>query len=192
MPNDPLSASDQSLVAATLRNGQAYGPLVARYAPVLGRYVRRLLGHQIHAVDDVLQEVFLKAYVNLNDFDMSRPFGPWIYRIAHNEAVSHLRKSSAGPPVVSGEDAELILARLADGDDPDQALWRSQSAGHLRKLLGELDARYREVLILRYLEDKSYDEISDILHLPPGTVATYIRRGLARLREPLDTAWGPR
>lgn len=192
MPNDPLSASDQSLVAAALRNGQAYGPLVARFAPALGRYLRRLLGNHSHAVDDVLQEVFLKAYINLNDFDMARPFGPWIYRIAHNEAVSQLRKSSAGPPVVSGEDAELILAKLADGDDPDQALWRSQSSGHLRKLLAELDARYREVLILRYLEDKSYDEISDILRLPPGTVATYISRGLARLREPLKTAWGAR
>lgn len=192
MPNDPLSASDQSLVTAALRNGQAYGPLVARYAPVLGRYVRRLLGSRNHAADDVLQEVFLKAYVNLNDFDMSRPFAPWIYRIAHNEAISHLRKARSGLPMVSGEDAELILARLADGDDPDQALWRSQSAGHLRKLLGELDARYRDVLILRYLEDKSYDEISDILRLPPGTVATYISRGLARLREPLNAAWGTR
>ena len=188
----PLSASDQSLVAAALRNGQAYGPLVTRFAPVLGRYVRRLLGSQNHAVDDVLQEVFLKAYVNLNDYDMARPFGPWIYRIAHNEAISHLRKSSAGPPMVTGEDSELILARLADGDDPHQALWRSQSAGHLRKALGGLDARYREVLVLRYLEEKSYDEISDILRLPPGTVATYISRGLARLREPLDTAWGTR
>lgn len=190
MPHDPLSASDHSLVAASLRDSRAYGALVTRYGPVLGRYVRRLLGSHNHAVDDVLQEVFIKAYVNLNDFDRSRPFAPWIYRIAHNEAVSHVRRSAAGPLLVSGEDAELILSRLADGDDPGQALWRQQSAIQIRKILSELEPRYRDVLILRFLEEKTYDEISDILSLPPGTVATCINRGLARLREPLRTTWG--
>lgn len=183
-------ASDQNLVAAALRDGKAYGPLIARYQPVLTRYVRRLLGPQGHAVEDVLQEVFIKAYLNLNDYDRQRPFGPWIYRIAHNEAVSHLRKTRAAAMTVTGEDAALILERLADPDDPDRALWRAQSLTGLRQALDSLDQRYRDVLVLRYLEEKSYDEIADILHLPPGTVATYISRGLKALRGSVTLSWG--
>jgi RNA polymerase sigma-70 factor, ECF subfamily len=184
MGRDAGFGSDASLVAAVLRNPNAYGILIARYEAVLGRYVRRLLGSHGQAVEDVMQEVFIKAYVNLNDFDAARPFAPWIYRIAHNEAMSFLRKGRSGPQVVTGEDAQLFLDRVADPDDPAQALWRSQSIANLHHSLAGLDRRYRDVLVLRYLEEKSYDEIADILQLPPGTVATYISRGLKQLRQP--------
>lgn len=190
MERQAQPASDKDLVAAALRDGKAYGPLIARYQSALARYVRRLLGAQGHAVEDVLQEVFIKAYLNLNDYDPERPFGPWIYRIAHNEAVSHLRKARVAAMTVTGEDAALILERLADPDDPGQALWRSQSLRGLRQSLDNLDQRYRDVLVLRYLEEKSYDEIADILQLPPGTVATYISRGLKRLRGSMTLSWG--
>src|SRR6476660_3139730 len=76
--------TDNQLVEAALRDHRAYASLVLRYETVLGRYLRRLLGRHLQAVEDVLQEVFIKAYINLNDYDQSRPFGPWIYRIAHN------------------------------------------------------------------------------------------------------------
>ena len=184
MGRDNETVSDRRLVEAALRDPNAYAALIARYEAILGRYVRRLLGPHLQAADDVLQEIFIKAYVNLNDFDRVRPFAPWIYRIAHNEAMSFLRKSRAGPPLVSAEDAKLILDNLADPDDPAQALWRSEAMATLNRDLAGLDRRYREVLVLRYLEEKSYDEIADILALPPGTVATYISRGLKQLRQP--------
>lgn len=189
MGHDHHAVSDQAFVAAALHDANAFGPLVRRYEAVLGRYVRRLLGSQSQAAEDVLQEVFIKAYVNLNDFDRARPFAPWIYRIAHNEAMNHIRKTGSGPPLLSGDDASLLIERLADPDDPVQALLRTQTEVSLREALTALDPRYRDVLVLRYLEEKSYDEISDILQLPPGTVATYISRGLKRLREPLAVSW---
>lgn len=178
------------MVEAVLRDRQAYAFLVLRYETMLGRYVRRLLGRHMQSAEDVLQEVFIKAYVNLNDYDQSRPFGPWIYRIAHNEAVSFLRKRSAESQTITGEDALLILERLADVDDPGAALQRTRTEGEVRKALSELDPRYRDVLVLRYLEDKSYDEIADILETPPGTVATLINRGLKQLKAPLRMSWG--
>jgi RNA polymerase sigma-70 factor, ECF subfamily len=186
----PQDDMDRALVAAALVEPRAYGAVIARHEHTLKRYVRRLLGNQQHAVDDVLQEVFMKAYVNLNDYDSTRPFSPWIYRIAHNEAISFLRKTKSEPHTVSGEDAALMLERVADLDDPDQALLRSRNQGDIHKALASLEQKYRDVLVLRYLEEKSYDEISDILHLPPGTVATLINRGLKRLREPLKASWG--
>jgi RNA polymerase sigma-70 factor, ECF subfamily len=181
---------DRSLVEAALRNPAAYAGVIERYEHVLGRYVRRLLGRHAEAAEDVMQEVFIKAYMNLNDYDRSRPLAPWIYRIAHNEAISYLRKRKAEPQAVDGADAQLLIERIADPDDPDRALGRALALGDIRKALDGLDPRYRDVLVLRYLEDKSYDEISDILEMPPGTVATLINRGLKRLKEPLSAAWG--
>ena len=78
---DTGSPSDSELVVAALGDARTYGLLVRRWESQLGRYVRRILGRDGQAADDVLQEVFLKAYVNLHDFDRTRPFGPWIYRI---------------------------------------------------------------------------------------------------------------
>jgi RNA polymerase sigma-70 factor, ECF subfamily len=190
MGDAPTDTGDRALIESVLRDPAAYGRVIARYEHVLGRYVRRLLGRHNQAAEDVLQEIFIKAYVNLNDYDRARPFGPWIYRIAHNEAVSFLRKRKSEPQTIAGEDAALILERLADPDDPAQALGRARSLGDVRKALSGLDERYRDVLVLRYLEEKSYDEIADILQMPPGTVATLINRGLKRLREPLIASWG--
>jgi RNA polymerase sigma-70 factor (ECF subfamily) len=181
--------SDRQLVEAALRDRKAYAMIVVQYKHDLGRYVRRLLGRQVQATEDVLQEIFIKAYINLNDYDSSRPFSPWIYRIAHNEAINHLRKRNAEPPTVAGEDAQLILDRIAGTDDPAASWMQHRTAVEVQKALEGLAPRYRDVLVLRFLEDKTYDDIADILQLPPGTVATYINRGLKQLKAPLQDSW---
>lgn len=188
---DQSLSDDVQLVEAALRDRHAYAALVRRYEWVLGRYVRRLLGRHLQAADDVLQDVLIKAYVNLNDYDKSRPFGAWIYRIAHNEAISFLRRQRAGPQIVDSADARLILERVADHDNPEGTLQRSRTAEDVRKALAALDQRYRDVLVLRYLEERSYDEIADILEMPMGTVATLINRGLKQLRvgSAMNSSW---
>jgi RNA polymerase sigma-70 factor, ECF subfamily len=185
---DARSPTDSELVVAALRNAGAYAPLVRRWEPALARYVRRILGRESQTADDVLQEIFLKAYVNLNDFDLARPFGPWIYRIAHNEAISQLRRNRAAPPLVTGEDALLLLERMSDGVTAQEILDRKRIEYEVRMAIGRLKPRYREALMLRYLEEKSYDEIAEVLALPGGTVATLINRGTRQLREMLKLA----
>ncbi len=182
--------SDQKIVIAALGDPNAYGRLINRHEAMLRRYVKRILGTRNSATDDVLQEVFIKAYLNLNDFDQTRAFAPWIYRIAHNEAISHLRKSNSGIQTVTGEDAQVFLDHVADPDDPATLFWKGRSAEHIRTCLDALDAKYRDVLVLRYLEDQSYDDISDILKLSPGTVATLLKRGLKRLKDIFDSTGG--
>lgn len=184
-----MDADDVALVAAALQDRQAYGALLRRYEVRLARYVRRLLGQYGQMTEDVLQNGFIRAYLNLNDYDPARPFSPWIYRIMHNEALSQLRKQSAGIQTVAGEEALLILERIADDVTPEISLQRSQSAADLRAALGKLDRRYQDVLVLRYLEGMSYEEISEVLELPPGTVANNISRGLKKLRTPLLRSW---
>lgn len=173
---------DAVLVARALRDRNAYALIVGRYEAPLRRYVGRVLGAESQAAEDVVQEAFLKAYVNLNDYDRRLPFAPWLYRIAHNEAVSHLRRTQARPRSIDGEDGALILARLSDGVDWGERLASFDDVRLVQAALAGLKPRYRDVLVLRYLEDRNYDEIADILRLPPGTVATLIRRGAARLR----------
>lgn len=183
--HDPSPESDQALVEATLRDRNAYARLVDRYEPQLARYVKRLLGSYAQSAEDVLQEIFIKAYVNLNDYDRSRPFGPWIYRIAHNEAVSFLRKRRAQPQLIAGEDGLLILERLTSGREVNESAGLMRIEKEIAAAMAGLGERYRDVLVLRYLEDKSYDDIADILKLPAGTVATRLRRGLERLKSAL-------
>lgn len=178
--------SDQELVAATLRDPKAYAVLVRRYELVLKRYVTRLLGYKSQYVDDVLQETFLKAYVNLNDYDQTRAFSPWIYRLAHNQAMSQLRRNRAGPRLISGADGQRILENVADGSDVQEKLDVARREEKLIAAVASLDPRYRDVIVLRFLEEHSYEDIADILHLPMGTVATLVSRGKERLRKALD------
>jgi RNA polymerase sigma-70 factor, ECF subfamily len=185
----PIDADDRSLVTAALQDRQAYGALIRRYEVRLARYVRRLLGRYGQMTEDVLQDGFIRGYVNLNDYDLTRPFSPWIYRIMHNEAVSFLRKQRAGIQTIAGEEAQLIIERIAADDTPEMGLQRSQSAADIRAALESLEQRYRDVLVLRYLEEMSYDEIADVLEMPPGTVATNLSRGLKQLQTPRLRSW---
>ena len=184
--NHQSSLDDGALVAAALRDKQAFSMIVRRYEPPLSRYIRRLLGTSGQSVDDVLQDVFIKVYVNLNDYDRSRPFSPWIYRIARNEAMSFLRKRRTEPYLLSGEEGMLMLERVLDEPTVLEVLERSRIGTWIRKLIAGLDPSYRDVFVLRYLEEKSYEEISEILEIPMGTVATYINRGKRRLKRDLD------
>jgi len=183
--NDTALAEDQDLVRAALREPKAYSLIVRRYEAPLKRYIGRLLGTSSPSIEDVLQEAFIKAYVNLNDYDQRRRFSPWLFRIAHNEAHSLLRKQRTGPRVIPGEEGLLLLERLTEGNDARTDLDLARDEERVRAALTDLDKRYRDVMILRFLEDRNYEDISDILELPMGTVATLISRGKQQLRRAL-------
>ena len=180
------SLDDRELVAAALRDRNSFALIVRRYEPQLSRYLRRLLGWSSQSTEDVLQEVFVKVYLNLNDYDRARPFSPWIYRIAHNEAMSFLRKRRAEPYMISGEEGMLLLDRMLDGFDVQEAIDRSRLEEWVRTEIGKMDPKYRSALVLRYLEEKDYKEIAEILRVPMGTVATLINRGRKRMRRNLE------
>ena len=180
------SFDDRTLVSAALRDRNAFALIVRRFEPPLSRYVRRLLGRSGQSAEDVLQDVFIKAYVNLNDYDRSRPFSPWLYKIAYNEAMGFLRKRRAEPYAISGDEGMRMLQGVLDDADAPAALDQSRMETWIHDALGGLDRRYRDVLVLRFLEEKSYDEISEILEIPMGTVATLINRGKKRLKRNLE------
>jgi RNA polymerase sigma-70 factor, ECF subfamily len=184
--SDPSSLPDHELVAAALRDRNAFALIARRWRPVLARYVCRMLGQSAAATDDLLQDIFVKIYVNLNGFDTARPFGPWVYRIARNETLNYIRKGKSEPRFVSGEDAQLILDQLTDGTTAQDVAERACIEDQVRSAITSLDLRYHDVLVLRFLEDKGYDEIAEIMHVPPGTVAALISRGTKQLRSSLE------
>ena len=167
--------SDAELVRRSLENAEAYELIVEKYEKPLLRYILRISNINREEAEDLLQNVFLKAYQNLNDFDTKLKFSSWIYRIAHNEVISAWRKKSVRCEEVNlekTEAAQLIASTLDIPKQTDEKLL----AGFVRETLGRIPQKYREVLILRYLENKDYAEISDILRRPMGTVATLISR----------------
>lgn len=173
---------DQELVAAALKDRNTFAAIVERYEVPLMRYIRRI-GADHEAAKDILQESFIKTYINLNDYDTALSFSAWIYRIAHNEAVNHFRKQSTRPITVQKEEDLSLFDKIPDELDLEIESDEKTRRTVVQRALQELEEHYREVLVLRFFEEKSYDEISDILQIPTGTVASYISRAKLKLKE---------
>jgi len=157
-----------------------------RYESRLLRYVHRLTGLGQQCVEDVVQEVFIKIYRNLNNFDQALAFSSWAYRIAHNEAMNYIRSNNGRKtlPIETDDEDSLNLADILAGevDLPDEAA-RAEQAQLVRSILYTLKPVYRDALILRYLEDQDYAAMSDILQKPMGTIATLLNRAKTQFKQ---------
>ncbi len=175
--------SDNELVARALRERAFFGDIVDRYEAKLGRYITRLGVKDPDDRDDVLQDVFIKVYKNLNNFDQSLSFSAWIYRIAHNEAVSWYRRRKARPEGYLAAEGDNIVTLISDdSESPEDSFDKNIDAEMLLHELEKLDDKYRDVLVLRYFEHLEYEDISDILKIPVGTVGTLVHRAKKQLR----------
>jgi len=189
MEQEPTSdLSDEALVIKTLSDKQYFGEVVDRYEAKLTRYVARLGIRNPDDQLDVLQDIFLKVYKNLNAFDTSMQFSSWIYRISHNEAISSYRKKNVRPEGHLVADSEELLGFLsAKEDGADVDFDKTINAEQVNSALLKIEDKYRQVLILRFFEHKEYEEISDILKIPIGSVGTLLHRGKKQLADVLNT-----
>jgi len=175
--------TDSEIVIKALADQQHFGELIERYHTKLDRYIGRIGVRNPDDREDVLQEIFIKVYRNLNNFDTSLSFSSWIYRIAHNESVSWYRKQSVRPEGNLVGESDLILELLSDDNSSAETTFdQTVNASEMSRALNELEEKYRTVLILRFFEYKEYEEISDILKIPVGTVGTLVYRGKQRLK----------
>ena len=169
MSNDATYSEkkDEELVGLVLRQKENYKYLMRRYENKLKKYIIRLSGIKEEDAEDILQNVFIKAYQNLNDFDKNLKFSSWIYRIAHNETVTYLRRSSARPKTIDPEKSSIIIGLTESDLDMVSDLDKKFTAEKITEIINLLDKKYQDVLVLKYMEDKDYREISDILKKPP-------------------------
>jgi RNA polymerase sigma-70 factor (ECF subfamily) len=150
-----------------------YEELVKRYQGKLVHYATTIVYDHDIAMD-VTQDGLIKAYKKINSFDSNKKFSSWIFRIIHNQAIDYLRKHKNEMAV---QDNEWLINTLPTQEDRELELEKKIEKRKVWECLNKLPMDYRTVLTLYYMEDRSYLEISDILRIPPGTVATRISRG---------------
>ena len=177
--------TDEKLATLAAADDRYFEILVERYETKLRRYVMRFINCSAADAQDIIQEVFINAYRNLNGFNAELKFSSWLYRIAHNEAVSHMRYATTRLTVILEDEK---LEALASEISVEHELARKMDDMALREAVNRLDAKYKEVLVLRYFEEKNYDEISDILRKPSGSVSSLITRAKRLLLKEMQKA----
>ncbi|MFA7169372.1 MAG: sigma-70 family RNA polymerase sigma factor [Candidatus Paceibacterota bacterium] len=190
MRNDSLTdlcfqKTDEELVVLALENQDCFLYIVERYEKKLLSYILRISGFSKEDAEDVLQEVFVKIYINLNSFDDNLKFSSWVYRITHNEVINNYRKKKARPQSAMNLDDEF-LNNLASDMRTDGHIDAHYIRENVEKVMEKMEPKYREVLVLRFWEDKDYSEISDILKKPMGTVATLISRAKKNFQQEFE------
>ncbi len=177
--------TEVQLVSLSLENQEYYYCLMKRYEVPLMNYIRKVSGMNRSDAEDVLQEVFILVYQNLNDYDRQFKFSSWIYRITHNQTVSMIRKKTKNYQDISWDEHDLDQLLRSDFDI-EQSLFQKMDYHNLLQNIDSLPLKYKEVLLLKFVEGKDYQEISDILRKPIGTVGTLINRAKKRLLQEIE------
>lgn len=181
MGQKSLEQTDEEIVQLVQAGDiELFGVLVKRYEEKIMRYARKFL-NIAEDIEDVVQEVFIKAYINIKSFDPDKKFSSWLYRIAHNEFVNALKKYKKRK-VFSFFELDILLP-YSVVENADDETDREQVREMIDKCLDKLAPKYREPIILYYLEELSYKEISDILHIPISTVGIRLKRGREKLKK---------
>ncbi len=177
--------SDEQLVALVQKGAEvALTVLMERYTDKLLRYGHRLLPGESN-IGDIVQDVFVTVYKNIQDFDAARQFSPWVYRIAHNAFVDIVRKKTKEPLYIF--DLDRIVPHPVYEDTSLHEKEKEEIRVLLEKSLQGLSSQYREIIDLYYFEHFSYKEIADILHIPIGTVGIRLSRARDALKKKFPT-----
>lgn len=177
--------TDEELVQIVLENQSIFSYLVNRYKDKLLRYIRRISNVGPEEAEDILQNIFIKVYLNLNDFDDSLKFSSWVYRIAHNEVIDNYRKRKARPQLLDADIKDSQIKELASGTNLLEELAQQELKQEISAAISQIDIKYQEMIVLKYLEEKDYQEISDIIKKPLGTVASRMNKAKAELKKVL-------
>jgi len=179
----PVISEQTDLIArAGTGDSQAWGDLYREYAPAIFRFCRRALPTREDA-EDATTEIFMKLRLKLGQYDPSRSFSAWLYRIAANHCWDMLRRRKSRQEQLTDDLAGLPL----EAPEPDQLerLIEERTSAEVRKALDKLGARARMALVLRYYLDMSYDEIAEALGLRRPFVGVVLLRARHELRQVL-------
>lgn len=158
---------------------EAFAEILTRYRGAIYNLCYRMTRNPEDA-RDLGQEVFIKVFSLLDRFDENYAFSSWLFRIATNHCIDHLRRnrlrflSLDGGVGQDGEEYEIQLP--SGGPEPDTVLQRKEALARLDEVIGQLPPHYRAITLLRHDQQLSYDEIAEVLHLPLGTVKARIHR----------------
>lgn len=177
--------SDAELVRRSLENPDSFSHIIRRYSEPLARYVRRRSRATGGDIDDILQDIFIKVYKNLNDYDDRLSFSSWVYRITHNHIIDWYRKEKKHDTISLDNEDAGILHVIAGGEEADKLTSQSELSGEIAGILDSLSPGYKDVVVLRFFEEKSYEEISDIMRIPVSAVGVRLNRAKQAIKKKL-------
>lgn len=166
----------------------AFGEVVELYKDKVFQLSFRMLGNR-HEAEDIAQEAFIRAYVNIQSYNLNLKFSTWLYRIATNLCIDRIRKKKPDyylDAEVAGTEGLTMYSHIASNASlPEDDVESLELQESIQKEISKLPEKYRSVIVLKYIEELSLNEISEILDLPLGTVKTRIHRGREALRKQL-------
>jgi RNA polymerase sigma-70 factor, ECF subfamily len=179
--SDALNQLYERMLVAHCQVGDAgaFAELVGRYQARLHYFLRRILGGRSESVDDLLQDVWLDVYRSLPKLVDPAAFPAWAYRIARNRAYSELRRETRRVTIDTTAECE------APADEPEE-IFSADEVRQVHECLDELTQEHREVLVLRFLEEMSYDDIADVVGCGVGTVRSRLHYAKKALRAAID------
>jgi RNA polymerase sigma-70 factor, ECF subfamily len=186
--------SDIEVVALAQQGKEnAYRELLARYERPVFSLVFRMVRDR-ETAEDLAQETFVKVLNNIDRYSPDFKFSSWLFKIANNLTIDHLRRRrlntisiEGAPDAVTAESAQATSITIVSGDESPLEELESRELGQaIERAIAKLRPEYRACIMLRHVEDRSYEEIAEIVKLPLGTVKTYIHRARHELRVALD------
>lgn len=184
---------DRELVALALEGDEsAFSELLERFRRPVFSLIYRMIGDREQA-EDLAQESFVKAFNNLDSYNPTYRFSSWLFKIANNHAIDHLRRARLSTVSIHGsphaastereEETRIVLE--SHGESPEQEMLALELGSEIEAAIAQLRPDYRTAVILRHIENRPYEEIAEIMEVPIGTVKTFLHRARAELREML-------
>lgn len=172
--------TDEEVVKRIIEGDKAkYGEIIERYQGKLFGYIKNLINQNNMEVEDVVEDTLISAYQNLNGFEASKKFSSWIYRIAHNKAIDYFKKKRLKNQMLdSGNEILESDEKLIEELEIEK-----EETRRVKKAVNSLELKYKEVVLLYFFDNKSYEEISDILHISTNGVGVLLFRAKEKLRK---------
>lgn len=186
--------SDHVLVTRAQQGSEkAYRELLGRFQRPVFSIIYRMIRDREQA-EDLAQETFVRVFNNIDRYDPRYKFSSWIFKIATNLTIDHIRRKELNTVSIDGsrnattaEQIEATSITIASPDEnPEELLEAKELGEEIEVAIGKLRPEYRAAILLRHVDGREYQEIAEILSLPLGTVKTYIHRGRNELREQLS------
>ena len=176
-----MELTDEEIIKK-IKTGETklFSVIVERYEQKMRRYALKFLHKSPDDVDDLVQDVFVKTYTNIHSFDDTKKFSSWLYRIAHNAFLNHIRSAKRE---MFRMHFDTALPFLYSTDNPETSFELKKLSTDLDASLEHLDQKYREIIVLRFYEGLSYEEIADVLRVPTSTVGVRLSRALKQIKK---------
>lgn len=190
-------ADEQLIERYRVGDVEAFSALIGRYQRELFHFLIRFMGSRA-AAEDVFQDTFLQVHQSIDTFDTGRRFKPWLFTIGANKARDHLRKQSRRPAAalsasIDGDDEGRAFIDLLEADlpPPEDEFAQAEAAGRVRQAVDQMPDHLREILLLAYFQQFSYNEIADVLGIPLGTVKSRLHTAVATFAKKWKSANQP-